>query len=107
MHIIWWPISLNRVAGSPAPTKAKTARQRRMVWVALRPEHPPFDSLRAGFLPKEARSGAPCFEDGFKRDISLLLLLGRRLVPAPALLGREPRLALARWEPGPGRFRSA
>src|SRR5579864_2204541 len=29
MHIIWWPSSLKRVAGSPAPVRAKTARQSR------------------------------------------------------------------------------
>src|ERR1700722_16065496 len=28
MHIIWWPSSLKRVAGSLAPVRAKTARQR-------------------------------------------------------------------------------
>ena len=27
MHISWWPSSLKRVAGSPAPAKAKTARR--------------------------------------------------------------------------------
>jgi len=27
MHINWWPSSVNRVAGSPAPAKMTTARQ--------------------------------------------------------------------------------
>src|SRR5712672_3138106 len=38
MHIIWWPISLKRVAGSPAPRRQMTAAQRTRVSRALRPE---------------------------------------------------------------------
>src|SRR5580704_19665249 len=72
MHIIWWPISLKRVAGSPAPRKAKTAAQSTSVWDALRRKDPAFDWLRPGLLAKDARSGAPGFDDGFRKlDISL------------------------------------
>src|ERR1700722_7162722 len=56
MHIIRWPISLKRVAGSPAPRRATRVAQNSSVWPSLRRRDP--------LLAKEARSGAPgfCFE---------------------------------------------
>src|SRR5580658_10430694 len=36
IHIIWWPISLKRLAGSPAPRRVKSVRLRRMVCTAFR-----------------------------------------------------------------------
>src|ERR1700685_3078872 len=36
MHIIWWPISLKRVAGSPAPSRAKMAADSRRICAGLR-----------------------------------------------------------------------
>src|SRR5580658_7423930 len=99
MHIIWWPISLKRVAGSPAPRKAKMAVQMRRVWAALRPGIPR--------LAKEARRGAPRFEYEFKkRDISLLWPL-ERVALAQAALGREHGRERGRSEPEPGPFRRA
>src|SRR5580693_8596066 len=103
MHIIWWPIVVKRVAGSPAPRKAKTAAQSTSVWAALRRKDPPFGKLRAGFLAKDARSGAPTFENGFERDISLLWPLERAAL-APALRVREHGRARGRSEPGQERF---
>src|SRR5271170_6552019 len=57
MHIIWWPISVKRLAGSPAPTEAKTAAHSRRVWAAL--------LRKASLLAKDARNGAPWFVFGF------------------------------------------
>src|SRR6202035_4589910 len=65
MHIIWWPISLKRVAGSPAPSRAITAAQSRRVWASLR------DKGKDPLLAKEARSGAPGFVLGFEFVIDL------------------------------------
>jgi len=46
MHMIWWPRSVKRVAGSPAPEKTKTARQRTSAWTIL----PGWDCVRFEFV---------------------------------------------------------
>src|ERR1700740_3355783 len=96
MHIIWWPISEKRVAGSPAPRRANPAAQRTRVWIALRRKSP--------LLAKAARNGAPQGVDGFKkRNINLLLRPGR-FRPAPIELVRGLGLLRARWEQAPEPF---
>src|SRR5579862_6768962 len=96
MHIMRWPISLNRVAGSPAPSRAKREAESSAVCAALRRKPRPFDKVKAGFLAKDARNGTPTFLMARAKrcknfDINLLSLLVRRArvrvwpVPAPGL----------------------
>src|SRR5580704_588892 len=128
MHIIWWPISVKRVAGSPAPRKAKMASDRRRMPTILWRGLP--------LLAKDARNGVPGFVVGFEFVIGMtylralpskqpgcarrtaeggcphicrisLLWLRERHALALALLAREHGPALAHLERGPERYHRA
>src|SRR5208282_5286862 len=126
MHIIWWPISVKRVAGSEVPRRVKTVAQRSEICRDLLRSLPRLakdarhgapgedrDLLRSlPRLAKSARRGAPHFnvlpfkDELNKIDINLLWL-PVRLAMCPGALSRTRGPGRARLEPAPAPCRSA